>query len=168
MVKKVKLLPLVLCLAVALCGCEHAVATDVLYPIVTLYEKTPPLHVYFANGSEDDDSLLTEAKLAKLYDTSEAAADSLLDLVADYAVAMSDTRELFEVHIFRPKQGCAADIERMLMGRLKLLLRAGMSENDPTQYYGKIERAEVLRSGEFVCLLVTDDNSLAENYLKSR
>ena len=77
-----------------------------------------------------------------------------LDAAEDYAIAVTASTELFELHVIRPKSGREEEAVKLLEGRISVLRSSGMEEYDPAVYYNIIENAEPEKSDGFVILKI--------------
>jgi len=128
-------------------SCEKCRATDKLAELCTACGEIPPIRVFFADGY--DDAVLDEESAALLYGSAE-----YLDAAEDYAIAVTASTELFELHVIRPKSGREEEAVKLLEGRISVLRSSGMEEYDPAVYYNIIENAEPEKSDGFVILKV--------------
>ena len=84
------------------------------------------------------------------------------DLLADYAIQLSSDQSGFEIHVF--KLMCISDraqVSKILQRRITLLQSREVHIFNPSGYETYIAGATVHISGNFVVLLVTNDNQSA-------
>jgi len=145
---------LVICISV--CGCAHENPTDLLARLCSLYPEMPQVTVYFSEAENEGEGYLS-ANLASVMYTGNP--DRSITMPSSYAIAMTDSSELFEIHIFGIGSGIdEASALKILNGRAELIKHGGLSEYDALQYYTTVENIETVKCRGFVCLLVTPDN----------
>ena len=146
-------------LTAVLAGCTGPNATDMLAELCSLYPEMPPVSIYFDGAPDDSENRLLTEYAEILY-----GREMPRDLT--YASALSDTVQLFEIHIIKPTGSADADsVMYMLENRLDTIRRGELSEFSPIQYYTTVEQAEILQSHGCIILAVTHDNSRIKQYL---
>ena len=155
----ISVLVLILSLTSVLSGCTNTNATDMLAELCSLYPEMPPVSIYFDGAPDDSENRLLPEYAEILY-----GREMPHDLI--YASALSDTVQLFEIHIIKPTGSADADsVMYMLENRLDTIRRGELSEFSPIQYYTTVEQAEILQSHGCIILAVTHDNSRIKQYL---
>lgn len=146
-------------LTAVLTGCTGQNATDMLAELCSLYPEMPQVSIYFDGAPDDSENRLLPEYAQILY-----GREMPHDLM--YASALSDSTQLFEIHIIKPTGSADADaVMHMLENRLGTIRRGELSEFSPIQYYTTVEQAEILHSHGCLILTVTHDNSRIKQYL---
>ena len=143
-----------------LISCRASNPTDLLAELCSLYEDTPPLSVYFSDAPEDSEGYMSAELMRTIY------GENTIPYGTSYAVAMTETTRLFEIHIITPQNSYdREEIMRLLEKRLDIIRRGELSEFSPRIYYSTVEQAEILRTRRHIMLTVTHDNSRIKQYL---
>ena len=156
-----KRLCLLLCAVLVLlnaCRSQYT-ATDLMAKILTVSEGRS-VTIYFSKAETEGEGYLSAENIMLLYNGMNPTV-----LSEDYAIALSKDDELFEVHLYRAlNTDNAEEIESVLQARMLLL-----QSEEKGWYVGEnpAERAILMRSGNWVALLVTEDNAAVKELLSS-
>ena len=138
-------------------------ARELLTAITAELGATPPTRGVFAHGAQQGNREYLNARLSGLLYYGQAGAKiHEFDLLADYAIHLSTDQSGFEIHVF--KLMCISDraqVSKILQRRIYLLQSREVHIFNPSGYETHIASATVHISGNFVVLLVTNDNQTA-------
>lgn len=143
-------------------GCAKAMpsATDLMALLLSELDH-PEMQLYFNSATEEGEGWLAEEKLQALYAGYSPSAFS-----ERYAIALCKDDRIYEIHIYYALDATAASqIEELLRGRLEELQQ---KENYLYAPDSVAPSGTVWQRGNWVCLLVTEDNQRAKQLLKTR
>ncbi len=171
------------------------IPSDLAARLLFLYpDRSEGNSIYIDNAKEYDEGYLSREELTYLYCSERAreSADEALDCAEGWAVIMSGTTRLFELHVFRARNRADADvIAKLLYRRVKLFrsydfysavedkknspnliggnrLFGGYSYGE-SKLYGDTPftaaNSMVYIKGHYIFLLATPDNTLAVKWI---
>lgn len=152
---------LLICVLI-LAGCSKQVpsATDLMADLLAELDH-PDMEIYFDSAPEEGGGWLSAEKLSALY-----GGHSLSELADRYAIALNRDDRIYELHLYYALSATAASqIEELLRGRLEELQQKENYLYDPDSL---APSGIVWKKGNWVCLLVTEDNAKAKSIIKDR
>ncbi len=157
-----RILLLLVCICLFLGGCVKSItADDLAFRLLNLYPSLPPCSQYIKNGAKYEAGYLSSEDFSFLYTgVSEHLAE--WDTIEDFRLILSDTTDIFEIHVIRTATADQADeIAKLLARRARLIsLHNKMNEDYP----GVEPVVEI--HGRYALLLATYDNEAASRLLK--
>lgn len=151
---------LVCALTLGACAKTLPSATDLMADLLALLDH-PEMQIYFDTAPPEGEGWLSEEKLATLYGGHSPSSFS-----DRYAVALAKDDRIYELHLYYALNATAASqLEELLRGRLEALQQ---KENYLYDLDSLAASGIVWKKGNWVCLLVTEDNAAAKDCLKKR
>lgn len=152
---------LVLLCAIFLSSCRGAPSTDTLaHRLLELYD-VPPSSQYVKNGVEGEYGYISPEDFTFLY-TGEKEKLPEWELIEDFRIILSDSREPFELHVIRVRSSSdTEEIAKLLRKRADMIRYHNKTEDSFLVY----EPTVFVRS-RYVILAVTPDNNAVKLMLK--
>lgn len=147
-------------LSLSSCNKQSPSATDLMALLLAELDH-PDMTLYFESAPKEGEGWLSEEKLTALY-----GGHSTSILAEKYAIALCKDDRIYEIHLYYALNATAASqIEELLRGRLEELQQ---KENYLYDADSLASSGNVWRKGNWVCLLVTENNAKAKAIIKDR
>jgi len=150
------------------CAVNRQSAAQVLDSIVEALidggiELPPARHIYLSGAAQGSRSHLSDKLAALLYYGDRDANPREIALLSDFAIRLPDDLSACEIHVLRAANPANRDkIAEMLQRRLDMLSRSEVHLFIPDAFESNIAAGRVVVRGNFVILLITPNNDLAE------
>jgi len=124
---------------------------------------SPARNIYYYGAPSGTRSNLTERLAGLLYYGDREVSVPELQLLSDFAIRLPDDTSVFEIHIMKVKNLSDRDkIAELLERRLTLLKSRDIHLFVPDAYESNIASGRVVINGNFVVMLITPNNDIAE------
>ncbi len=151
---------LILC-ALLLSSCRGNPSADtVALRLLDLYD-VPPSSQYVKNGTEGEYGYISPEDFTFLY-TGEKEKLPEWELIEDFRIVLSDSREPFELHVIRVRSSSEIDEIAKLLRKRAALIRY----HNKTEESFRVYEPTVFVRGKYVILAVTPDNNAVKLMLK--
>jgi len=153
---------LVLITSFLLASCGKPPSSDeIAYRLLKLYPSLPVTSQFIKDGEPYHAGYISPASFGYLYTGNESAIPEW-DMIEEFRLVLSDSTELFELHVIRAKSASDVDeIAKLLRRRADMLIYHSTTEEDYP-----IPEPLIYCKGFYAILVVTHDNDAAKLLLK--
>ncbi|MBE6631762.1 MAG: DUF4358 domain-containing protein [Ruminococcaceae bacterium] len=167
--KKIIIIFLVLLIILVSCGrTEEHIPSDIVSDILMNYGKVPDASViYIDAASFPSEAYLSNERFSKMYFLKDGETDIYRPMLKEYAIYISKSFELFEIHIIKSRYLSDAEmIEKMFERRKDALKKSSLYNYCGEDYRELVNGISIKAKGKYVYMFITPDNKIAEAYIK--
>ncbi|MBR4293244.1 MAG: DUF4358 domain-containing protein [Clostridia bacterium] len=145
-----------------------AAPLDIMDAIVSSYTDIPDYKKLYINGVDDLDDGYLEPEYAGYLYKGEFETLTELSMVDSYAIRLPNGKSAFEIHIMKLIDKKDVDaIKAVMQARIEQLNESDIALYDPEGFAKTIKNAEVYSVENYVFLLITSDNGIAKEAIKT-
>jgi hypothetical protein len=145
-----------------------AAPLDIMDAIVSSYTDIPDYKKLYINGVDDLDDGYLEPEYAGYLYKGEFETLAELSMVDSYAIRLPNGKSAFEIHIMKLIDKKDVDaIKAVMQARIEQLNESDIALYDPEGFAKTIKNAEVYSVENYVFLLITSDNDVAKEAIKT-
>jgi hypothetical protein len=145
-----------------------AAPLDIMDAIVSSYTDIPDYKKLYINGVDDLDDGYLEPEYAGYLYKGEFETLAELSMVDSYAIRLPNGKSAFEIHIMKLIDKKDVDaIKAVMQARIEQLNESDIALYDPEGFAKTIKNAEVYSVENYVFLLITSDNGIAKEAIKT-
>ncbi len=145
-----------------------AAPLDIMDAVVSSYTDIPDYKKLYINGVDDLDDGYLEPEYAGYLYKGEFETLAELSMVDSYAIRLPNGKSAFEIHIMKLIDKKDVDaIKAVMQARIEQLNESDIALYDPEGFAKTIKNAEVYSVENYVFLLITSDNGIAKEAIKT-